>query len=91
MKPEQKEFYLQNKSKINALEKRFAGYHTTVSANKLKDFLNQFSLNHMNLGLRILDRVCYFSNAETTKQVRQMVSMLNNTIYLKNQMSIFVQ
>ena len=76
----QQEFHSQNKPRIKDLVAKFADYHPPPSSEKLKNFFNQFSLNHMSLGLKVLDHVCYFSHTDTINQIKLLASDLNRKV-----------
>ena len=78
-------FYITNRATLNGFTKKFPDYHETVTLERLQDFLNQFSVEHMNLGLRVLEKVDYFSNARTTNKIKSLISSLrqNFNINLK--------
>lgn len=77
------EFYTQNKNKICNLVEKFVGYHVNVTPKRIKNFLDQFEPEQMNLGLKVLDQVHYFSHECTIKQVKLLVRLLDDEVCLK--------
>ena len=84
MDPRRTEFYAKHRDRMCDLIQRFVSYHTPLSQRRLKDFLNQFLPRQMELGLKVLDQVYYFSQEETTKQIKLLVSLLCDEINLKS-------
>jgi len=80
----QKKFHARNLSRIKTLESRLPDYHESVTIRGIKDYLNQFNLSHMDIGLRILEKVNYFSNSRTTKQLKLLVSLIDDRVGLSN-------
>ena len=83
MDSKRQEFHATNGLRISSLVKKFTGCYASVSSRRIKDFLNQFSPEHMDLGLKVLEQVCYFTPEAITNQVRLLVSLLCQEIDLQ--------
>jgi len=77
-------FHKLNRSRISIAHQMFPDYHTLITKSKIKGYLDQFQQEHMELNLRVIENINYFSHTRTTKQLRLLVSLLDSEIGLKN-------
>lgn len=78
-------FHKNNKNRINNLLIKFPDYNEQIDKTRIQDYLGLFDIKHMGIALKMLDKVNYFSNSRTTKQLRLLVSLLESKVSIKNE------
>ena len=82
-------FHTSNNLRIKTLLQKFLDYHTSITKRKIMEYLDQYNLEHMELNLRVLENINYFSHARTTKLLKLLVRLLDDEICLKDKHVFF--
>ena len=82
-------FFISNKNKISKIKKKFLGYHTEITEERIKKFLCMFDVNDMELGLYILEKVTYYKNSKTNTLIKNLSSKLKQQYDAKNDNDVY--
>ena len=66
------QFYEKHNSEISNLCEKFEGYMIPITKDRIKDYLCQFELNDKAAGLKLLQKVDYYSNARVSSLVNEL-------------------
>ena len=70
------EFYTKYGEQIGTLRTKFEGYLVTITKQRIKDYLCQFALNDKPAGLKLLQKVDYYSNERINHLTKQLGGIL---------------
>lgn len=66
------EFYTKHGSQIGDLSSKFEGYLVRVTQKRIKDYLCQFELEDKRTGLKLLQKIDYYSNEKISRLAKQL-------------------
>ena len=84
-----KKFLKKHLEPINASVTKFIGFRRTITRSTVENFLCMFEQEHMFLGLRVLQNVNYYSNAETRIQIGSLITLLGDKLNFENDDTIY--
>ncbi len=79
-----RQFYSSNQNTINQLAQRFSSYPADITKHSIESYLNQFKVNDLSLGLKLLRSVDYYDPSRMlnlTRDLGNLVFALNNNSF----------
>ena len=77
------EFYTKYASQIGTLRSKFEGYLVNITQKQIRDYLCQFTLDDKPVGLKLLQKIDYYSNERINRLTKQLGGKLKKVTNTK--------